>query len=117
MDTRFPPYQSAQQQQNGTYGNAAGTGVGGSVPGHTNRSVPPGMQMGLGARTSSSGNIASSMGQPHVQAMGRGIANQQMYGGSAQSQGVEEGHQSMVRRRKGLDEGCNLLATSIRVVS
>ena len=104
MDTRFPPYQSAQQQQNGAYGNAGGTGgVGGSVPGH--RPVPPGMQMGLGARTSSSGNIASSMGQPHLQAMGRGIANQQMYGGGAQSQGGRGGPSEYGTSPQGIGRG------------
>lgn len=92
MDTRFPPYQGAQQQQNGTFGNATtGTGVGGS--GH--RSVPPGMQMsgvgmGLGGRSSSSGNV-SSMGQPHLQAMGRlgghQVANQQHIYSGSQGQG------------------------------
>lgn len=95
MDTRFPPYQQgAQQQQNGAFGNtaASGTGMGGSVPGH--RQVPPGMPMGgagmgVGGRTPSSGTMASSIGQPQMQGMGRvgGHQQQQMYGG-VQGQGV-----------------------------
>ncbi len=86
MDTRFPPYQGTQQQQNGAYGSTAtGTGMGGAVPAH--RPVPPGMQMGMGGRTSSSGSMASSMGQSQMQGMGRMVGNQQMYGGGAQAQG------------------------------